>query len=105
MQGPTIGKLPGILNVPELSKPVPSPATGQAEKTSSFGDFLKEAVNQVNEVQSQSDAQIRNFMAGKSTDIHSIMLAVNKADVSFQMMLQVRNRLVQAYQEIMRMQA
>jgi len=102
MQGPTIGKIPGILNIPEVPKP--SQGLSKPQETPSFGDFLKEAVDQVNELQNQSDLQIRNFMSGKGTDIHSVMLAVNKADISFQMMLQVRNRLVQAYQDIMRMQ-
>jgi flagellar hook-basal body complex protein FliE len=78
--------------------------TARTEKSPTFGKFLQDAVDQVNELQNQSDAQIRNFMAGKGTDIHTVMMAVNKADISFQMMLQVRNKLVTAYQEIMRMQ-
>lgn len=102
MQGPTIGKIPGVLSVPEMPKAVQEAA--RTEKGPTFGKFLQDAVDQVNELQNQSDAQIRNFMAGKGTDIHTVMMAVNKADISFQMMLQVRNKLVTAYQEIMRMQ-
>jgi flagellar hook-basal body complex protein FliE len=65
---------------------------------------LKDAISTVNEVQKQSDQQIQKLMTGESKDLHTTVIAMQKADLSFQMMMQVRNKIVQAYQEIMRMQ-
>jgi flagellar hook-basal body complex protein FliE len=71
---------------------------------SSFGSLLHEAIDQVNELQHQAGKEVQSLMTGEIKDIHSAMIAVQKADVSFQMMMQVRNKLVSAYQEIMKMQ-
>ena len=71
---------------------------------SSFGSLLHEAIEQVNELQHQAGQEVQSLMTGEIKDIHSAMIAVQKADVSFQMMMQVRNKLVSAYQEIMKMQ-
>ena len=70
----------------------------------SFGEILKDAISTVNELQKQSDKEIQKLMAGESQDLHTTLIAVQKADLSFQMMMQVRNKIVQAYQEIMRTQ-
>ncbi len=74
------------------------------EEGASFGDMLKNAISTVNELQQQSDQEIQKLMTGETKDLHTTMIAVQKADLSFQMMMQVRNKIVQAYQEIMRMQ-
>jgi len=71
---------------------------------SSFGSLLQDAIEQVNELQHHAGEEVQSLMAGEIKDIHSAMIAVQKADVSFQMMMQVRNKLVSAYQEIMKMQ-
>ena len=98
----TIGPLPGTLSTPEIPQALRQPR--QTDK-SSFTEFLKSAVDNVNELQNQSDTQIRKFLAGEGPDIHTVILAVNKAELSFQLMMQVRNKLLQAYQEVMRIQA
>lgn len=69
-----------------------------------FGQVLSEAMNEVNQAQVESNKQIENMLSGEIQDIHTAMIAVQKADLSFQMMMQVRNKLIDAYQEIMRMQ-
>ena len=75
------------------------------EKSSTaFGDILGDAINQVNSLQSQAGEEVQRVMTGETTDIHTAMIAVQQADVSFQMMMQVRNKLVSAYQEIMKLQ-
>jgi flagellar hook-basal body complex protein FliE len=71
---------------------------------SNFGSLLQDAIDQVNELQHQAGREVQSLMTGEIKDIHSAMIAVQKADVSFQMMMQVRNKLVSAYQEIMKMQ-
>jgi flagellar hook-basal body complex protein FliE len=101
MEQINIGPLNPKLQVPEIR----SSQTGTGEKSSTgFGELLKDAISTTNELQKQSDKQIENFMTGESQDLHTTVMAMQKADLSFQMMMQVRNKLVQAYQEIMRMQ-
>ncbi|MGC9199458.1 MAG: flagellar hook-basal body complex protein FliE [Acidobacteriaceae bacterium] len=70
----------------------------------SFGAVLKNAVDSVNAVNDQAGMQINNLMAGRGGDMSSVMIAVEKADASFQLMMQVRNKIVNAYQDIEKMQ-
>ncbi|WP_172146985.1 MULTISPECIES: flagellar hook-basal body complex protein FliE [Pseudomonas] len=70
----------------------------------SFSDMLGQAVNKVNETQQTSNQLATAFEMGKSgVDLSDVMIASQKASVSFQAMTQVRNKLVQAYQDIMQM--
>ena len=71
--------------------------------TVGFGKFLEEMVSKVNEQQGAADKSIQALATGESKGLHEVMLAVEKASVSFQMLTQVRNKAVEAYQEIMRM--
>jgi flagellar hook-basal body complex protein FliE len=95
-----IGPLNPKLQMPELKLP----QSGAAGKSSGFGEVLKDAISTVNELQKQSDQEIQKLMTGESKDLHTTVIAMQKADLSFQMMMQVRNKIVQAYQEVMRMQ-
>ncbi|BDU77483.1 flagellar hook-basal body complex protein FliE [Mesoterricola sediminis] len=74
------------------------------QEGSQFADILKQALQEVNAAQDASTQEARNLISGNSTDMHTAILAVQKADVSFQMMMAVRSKLVSAYQEVMRMQ-
>ncbi|WP_177505370.1 flagellar hook-basal body complex protein FliE [Anaerosinus sp.] len=70
----------------------------------SFGDFFKESLNEVNDLQLKSrDASI-NLAAGKVNDISQVVIAGEKAGVALQLTMQIRNKVVEAYQEVMRMQ-
>ena len=75
-----------------------------AEGGLAFGDLLKQALQEVNQASAQADTEARNLMTGESADMHTAMLAVQKADLSFQMMMAVRSKLIDAYREVMRMQ-
>ena len=89
------------------SIPVNPAETGAKKTIDSGGDFgavLQDAIQQVSQLQGEASEDVRKVMTGEINDIHSAMIAVQKADVSFQMMLQVRNKIVSAYQEIMKMQ-
>ena len=100
MEQVIIGPLNPKLQVPEIRMPQsPSEKSGPG-----FGEILKDAISTVNELQKQSDQEIQKLMTGESQDLHTTVIAMQKADLSFQMMMQVRNKIVQAYQEIMRMQ-
>ena len=78
--------------------------TGPEGDEGGFGATLKNAINQVNDLQSASDQQVSDLVQGNRQDIHNVMIAVEKADVAFQLMMQVRNKIVSAYQEVSRMQ-
>ena len=65
---------------------------------------MKDAISTVNQLQKQSNQEIEKLITGESQDLHNTVIAMQKADLSFQMMMQVRNKIVQAYQEIIRMQ-
>jgi len=96
-----IGPLSPKLQVPEI-RTLRDLETGK--DSTSFGEVLKDAISTVNELQKQSNQEIEKLMTGESQDLHTTVIAMQKADLSFQMMMQVRNKIVQAYQEIMRMQ-
>ncbi|CUQ67098.1 flagellar hook-basal body complex protein FliE [Candidatus Nitrospira inopinata] len=77
--------------------------TGAAESPG-FMDSLKQAIGQVNDAQLQAGRAVDALMTGESQDIHRAMVALQQADVSFQLMMQIRNKLIAAYEEIQRMQ-
>jgi flagellar hook-basal body complex protein FliE len=78
-----------------------APAAGAAD----FGQTLKTALDQVNAAQQEAAAATENFdVNAAGTNLHDVMMSLQKASLSFQTMVQVRNRLVSAYQEIMNMQ-
>ncbi len=82
----------------------PTMPTGPENDEGGFGATLKNAINQVNDLQSTSDQQVGDLVQGNRQDIHNVMIAVEKADVAFELMMQVRNKIVSAYQEVSRMQ-
>lgn len=81
--------------------------TQQTEKSDSSVDFsamLKDALKDVNNAELAADDAVQKVLSGETKDIHSTMIALQKADVSLKMMLEVRNKMMDAYQEIMRTQ-
>ena len=89
----------------DIPRMMPSPAAAkQAPATGpSFGNMLNEAIQQVNDVEKGSQGELQKFLSNEA-DLHSVMISLEKADLSFQVMMQVRNKIVQAYQEIMKAQ-
>jgi flagellar hook-basal body complex protein FliE len=98
-----LSQLPGLKPLGELGQ---AALPGQAAPTegTSFSDILKQAMQEVSEAQSTAEQEARKLMTGEATDMHTAILAVQKADVSFQMMMAVRGKLIDAYREVMRMQ-
>ncbi len=70
----------------------------------SFADTLTQSLEKVNDLQKEADKAIQDFASGEPKNIHETMIAVNKADLAFRLTMQVRNKIVEAYQEVMRMQ-
>ena len=77
-----------------------SPSTGGG----AFGSVFAEAVARVENYRFEADQSVTRFMNGEDEEIHKVAMAVQRADLSFDLFLQAKNKVVQAYQEIMRMQ-
>ncbi len=78
---------------------------GSASKSGSgFLDVLHSAMDDMQHLQGQAESKVAGVFEGSGADVHSAMIAVEKADLSFQLMMQVRNKIVSAYEEISRMQ-
>lgn len=69
----------------------------------SFSEFLSEQINEVNDLHKQADEAVAAMATGRSHNLHEMMIALDRADVSLRMLTKVRNKAVEAYQEIMRM--
>jgi len=70
----------------------------------SFTEFLKDALNKTNDLQIESQKLQEDFAAGRTDNIHQVMIAAEKADIALQFTMQIRNKILDAYNEIMRMQ-
>lgn len=91
--------------IPNSYMPQPSALdSGSDSQGLNFGAVLKNAVNSVDQINANAGTQVDNLLQGAGGDMTSVMIAVEKADVSFQLMMQVRNKIVSAYQDIEKMQ-
>ena len=88
-------------HIPALSSTGENRAGGEGGGT--FLDSLQGAMNQVQNLQTEARHQVDNLLSGQGEDVHSAMVAVEKADLSFQLMMQVRNKIVAAYEEVSKM--
>ncbi|MGA2651801.1 MAG: flagellar hook-basal body complex protein FliE [Terracidiphilus sp.] len=99
MSNVTLGGIPNSY----LPQPTGLDAADNSEGLN-FGAVLKNAVQSVDQMNNSAGAQVSNLLQGGSGDMTGVMIAVEKADVSFQLMMQVRNKIVNAYQDIEKMQ-
>lgn len=90
----------GGTHLPKTPKPPAGPAEGQGPN---FKDVLMSNINQVNRLQQDAEMAIEDLAAGRRDDVAGVMIAKQKADLAFQMVQQVRNKLVDAYEEIKQM--
>jgi flagellar hook-basal body complex protein FliE len=79
-----------------------SSAAGQG--ASSFGAALADAIGRVEQFQQNAQSSIAKFLSGEDEEVHKVALAAEQASMTFDLFLQVRNKVVSAYQEVMRMQ-
>jgi flagellar hook-basal body complex protein FliE len=78
--------------------------TASLPEGKTFSDVLRKSVETVNQDQVQANTAIDELVAGRTKNIHETMLTIERADTSLKMMMQVRNKILDAYREIMRMQ-
>lgn len=69
-----------------------------------FGSAIKDAIDGMGQIQKSAEQEIQKAVTGESQDLHKTIIALQSADLNFQLGLQVRNKLIGAYEEIMRMQ-
>ncbi|HVZ18216.1 MAG TPA: flagellar hook-basal body complex protein FliE [Terriglobales bacterium] len=94
--------IPALRILPADIDSFPSQRIGRGE--SSFSEMLDEAVFHVDQLQADATEKVTATLGGDVSDVHDAMIAVQKADLSFQLMMQVRNKVIQAYQDVERMQ-
>jgi flagellar hook-basal body complex protein FliE len=99
------------MTIKELGTAALLPVVGQAPKAAAasplkaeFGSYLKDALGEANSLQQVADKAIQQLVAEGKGDLQDTMVALEKADISFRFMMQVRNKVLEAYQEIIRMQ-
>jgi flagellar hook-basal body complex protein FliE len=96
-----------ITNFPSvagLGGPEGTKKTESDQGAGSFASVLKSSLTEVNQMQQKADAAITALATGDKVSLHDTMIAMEQADVSFRLMMQVRNKIVEAYQEILRIQ-
>lgn len=94
-----INALGGIAPTEALTKTATAAVTGGS---TDFGAALKDLIESVNDSTGEANAKVGQMLDGTG-DVHEAMLALQRADTTFQLTVQVRNKLVQAYQDVMRM--
>lgn len=92
-------------NINAINSTFPSPTAPQkaAKQGGGFADQLKDAINSTNEAQVKADQAVEQLHSGQEGNLHEVMIALEKADISMRLFVQLRNKAVDAYQEIMRM--
>lgn len=76
----------------------------RTEAGQSFAGMLTDAISGVDEAMKDSDQKIQDFLAGKTENVHDVMISMQRAQLSFQLMVEIRNKAIEAYHEISRMQ-
>jgi len=93
------------LNIKPTGLPISSPKTNVSDAGNvDFGDTVKNAVKKVNELQNNADQMAVKLASGDPVEIHQAMIEMQKASTALQFTVQVRNKILDAYQEIMKMQ-
>lgn len=96
----------GIAPIRPIESPLSPDNAAQVGKTDkeSFAKLLSNSMKQIDEMNQGAEQAMENLAAGDVQDVHQVMLAMEKANLSFMTMMQVRNKLLQAYNEVMKIQ-
>jgi len=92
-----------ISSIPPIASAIPA-AGAPSSSGASFAGVLSDAVGRVNQAQQDSSAAIDKFLSGEDEEVHRIALATQQAELSFDLFLQMRNKVTAAYQAVMQMQ-
>jgi flagellar hook-basal body complex protein FliE len=96
----------GLTLIPNVDAPATGRQINKALKDSneSFGSVLNQAITDVDHLQSEAGRAVETMVRGEATDLHEVMIAVEKARTSFDLLMEVRNKAIDMYRELMRMQ-
>lgn len=97
----------GFLPPSQAISPIQMPALDAAasgKSDSTFATWFSNQVQQVNKDMAVADSNLQSLATGENTNLHQVMISLEEARLSFQLLMQVRNRVLEAYQEVMRMQ-
>jgi len=105
MSAPHVAAISAVTAANPAEAPLPAaPQTATAAPATSFYKMISTGIDKANQRAAEADAQVKAFILDDSVPPHRVIYALEKAQMSLQLMLQVRNRVVEGYQEIMRMQ-
>ena len=93
-----------ILAIAPLPVPVIAPPLAPAPPTGDFSNVLAASIHRVEATRTAANQAVEKFLTGESEELHTAALATQRAEISMELFLQVRNKVVSAYQEVMRMQ-
>lgn len=94
--------LPSNLSIPQITLPTAPPSGSPAG--AAFQSMFSDAVQQVENFQQNAQASVNKFLSGEGEELHHVAIATQQAELSFQLFMQVRNKIVAAYQQVMQMQ-
>lgn len=93
-----------IRDIPQISPSEPAGSQRGNTKSADFGAALNNAISEVEASRSNANDKIQQLLGGKPEELHSVILSAQRAQLEFELFLEVRNKVVEAYQEVMRMQ-
>jgi flagellar hook-basal body complex protein FliE len=92
------------MRITDIAPLAPLAPANKPEKAAGFQDLLRDAIHRVETSRANANEAVEQFVSGENQDLHSTVLATQRASLDFELLLQVRNKVVQSYQEVMRMQ-
>ena len=97
-------RIDGLPNAALPSAGTAAKSIGQSNQPSPFARVLADSLNNVSELQSVADEKVQQLATGEIDNVQDVVMAMAEADLSFRLVLEIRNKLVESYQEIMRLQ-
>ena len=93
-----------LITPASLSAPGTTPSQAESVEGKDFKSILINSLDEVNRLQTEADAGVQRLVTGESDNVAEVLAAVNKAGIAFDLLMEIRNKLTEAYQEIQRMQ-
>ncbi len=93
-----------ITTVPSIGPAFPSSSRDSSGSKGDFKDLLEGAINRVEGLRNEAHQSVERVLSGESEELHNTVLATQRAELAMELFMQVRNKVTQAYQEVMRMQ-
>jgi flagellar hook-basal body complex protein FliE len=101
MIDPRLNAINQLREITQTAQQPPRPSQSTVSGVT-FNDTLRSYINEANDLQIRADRDIQRMIAGEDIDAHEVMIAVEKANMSFEMVMEIRNKMLEAYREVMR---